>query len=392
MDRKHFNSKINSFAIRNLFSVLLFFVLVSVHGQTTINGSFVHDGITRTYSFYVPASYVPGQPVPLVLNLHGTGTDGAYQEQHRDFRPIADTADFIVVHPDGTIEPNLNQRFWNYGSIMGSTVDDVGFLEALIDTISAEYTINPHRIYSVGMSNGSFMSYYLACQSDRFAAVGGVTGSMSVDMYDACDPVRPTPTIHIHGTDDPVNPYTGTSTMKAIEDVTHFWVNQNSCDTTPIIMPVADTDTTDDAAAERYLYSGGTDGHTVELFKVSGGGHTWPGYYIFTLLGHTCMDFSASKEIWRFFSQYELSNITSAANYTAVEVRIYPNPVQGDVYIQTENRTVTEVIIMDMQGRIVEKQAKENIQHIDLSHLEAGNYVAKISGKDFHVVKKLVIP
>src|SRR5690606_31326782 len=118
----------------------------SFFAQTTISGSFDHGGITRTYSFYVPAAYIPGEAVPLLLNLHGLGTDGAYQEENGDFRPIADTANFIVVHPDGSFESITNQRFWNYGNVAGSTVDDVGFLEALIDTISAHHSINPNRV------------------------------------------------------------------------------------------------------------------------------------------------------------------------------------------------------------------------------------------------------
>lgn len=174
------------------------FSMECARAQVTVNGSFVHGGITRTYSFYVPASYDPGETVPLVLGLHGLGSSGADFAQYRDFRPIADTANFIMAHPDGSTL--FGQRFWNYGNVLGSTVDDVGFLEALIDTISAQYAVDPQRVYCIGMSNGSFMSYCLACQSDRFAAIGAVTGSMSVGMYDSCSPGHPTPTIHIHGT------------------------------------------------------------------------------------------------------------------------------------------------------------------------------------------------
>ena len=374
---------------KNLFLLLLLFAMGSAQAQTTVNGSFLHGGITRTYSFYVPASYVPGQAVPLVLNLHGTGTDGTYQAQYRDFRPIADTANFIVVHPDGSTL--LGQKFWNYGNILGSTVDDVGFLEALIDTISAQYSINPNRVYSTGMSNGSFMSYCLACESDRFAAIAGVTGSMSVSMYNSCNPVRPTPTMHIHGTEDPTNSYTGTSSMKAVEDVSRFWANQNDCDLTPIVTAVPNTNTGDGATAEHYLYTNGINGHTVELFKVIGGEHTWPGSPIPGSTDVTCMDFKANIEIWRFFSQYEIQSVASIQDHTQVESKVWPNPTQGIVQIQAANHAVNEVSVFDLQGRLVEKIAQDNIQFINLSHLETGNYVVKIAGNGFHTVKKLVI-
>jgi polyhydroxybutyrate depolymerase len=211
---------------------------------------------------------------------------------------------------------------------------------------------------------------------------------MGVNMYNACNPSHPTPTIHIHGTSDPINPYNGNSTSKAIEDVSLFWANQNGCDTIPVIQQVADSDPTDDATAEWYVYGNGINGHTVEHFKITDGGHTWPGQYVFTLLGNTCMDFSASNEIWRFFNQHQL---TSVAEHESVEAEVWPNPVSGELYIAAGGHSVTSIIIMDMQGRVVEEQVKENIRSIDLSHLTAGCYIAKISGDGFYAMKKLVV-
>lgn len=374
------------------FRLLLFIGFIAsvytIQAQTTINGSFVHNGLTRTYSFYVPASYTSGQAVPLVLNLHGYTSNGSEQSIYGNFKPIADTANFIVVHPDGTIDPSSGQRYWNFG-IFGSTVDDAGFLEALIDTISAHYTINPNRVYTTGMSNGGYMSYSLACESNRFAAIGCVTGSMSVPMYNNCNPSIPIPTIHIHGTLDAVVPYAGNTTSKAVEDVSLSWVAKNGCNPTPAITQVPNTNTTDGATAERYLYSGGTNGHTVEFFKVTGGGHTWPGAPIpLPGSGNTCMDFSASKEIWRFFSQYDRSNSVSLNKTTINDLSVYPNPSTGIVYFQTE-QSINEVNILDLQGRIIEKVSGNNIQQIDIYHLNTGNYLLELSGDGFKTMKKI---
>lgn len=362
--------------------------LLSAEAQTTISGSFVHGGITRTYSYYVPAAYSPGNPVPLVFNLHGLGTDGAYQAQYRDFRPIADTANFIVVHPDGSTM--FGQHFWNYGSVLGSTVDDVGFLEALIDTISVAYSINSSRIYCAGMSNGSFMAYYLTCQSNRFAAIGTVTGSMSVNMYDECLPANPIPVLHIHGTDDNTNPYAGTSTMKGIDETNAFWVNLNACNPTPTVIAIPDINTSDNATATRYVYSGGTNGHTVELFKVTGGGHTWPGSPVSGSSGNTCMDFDASKEIWRFFSEYETT--ASLDGYQEEAVSFWPNPAENAITFHTSNnRPITEITIRDIRGRFVEKKTGEHIQIMNTENLRAGTYILTISGKNFSIRKRLVV-
>lgn len=380
------------------FKALLFIGCIisghAVQAQTTVNGSFSHDGVTRTYSFYVPANYSSANPVPLVLNLHGYTSNGAQQAAYGDFRPIADTANFIVVHPNGTNDPLTSQPFWNFG-IFGATVDDYGFLEALIDTISSNYSINQSRIYSVGMSNGGFMSYGLACQSNRFAAVGSVTGSMSVPMYNSCTPAHPTPIIHIHGTDDNINPYTGNGTSKATEEVVEFWVNNNNCNTTPQITAVPNTNPTDGATAERYLYSGGTNGHTVEFFKVTGGGHTWPGAPIpIPTNGNTCMDFSASKEVWRFFSQYELSGEVSINNAIVEDFEIYPNPTTGILYIKSQ-QPINELLIIDLQGRVIGRiegnNTTNNTYQLNLHHINSGNYFLELSGNHFKTVKKITL-
>lgn len=374
---------------KTILSILFLLLAVPSRAQTTISGSFIHGGITRTYSFYVPASYTPGQAVPLLIGLHGLSSSGSDFAQYRNFRPIADTANFIIAHPDGSLL--FGVRYWNYG-ITGSSPDDVGFIEALIDTISAHYSINPNRIYSVGMSNGSFMSYYLACQSDRFAAVGGVTGSMSTSMYNSCVPARPTPVIHVHGTDDPTNPYNGTGSMTAIEDLVQFWVEQNNCNPTPQITSVPNTNTGDGATAEHYLYSGGTNGHTVEHFKVIGGEHTWPGSPMPGSSDVTCMDFDARLEIWRFFSQYERSGSSSVENIPKEDgLLMYPNPAEDFLNFDAGERLINSVVIMDMKGRVLKKLRGQAIQQIDISMLRPGTYTVALSGQDFHVVKKLTV-
>lgn len=376
---------------RSLLS--LAFILIAGYSfcQTTVIDSFPHNSIMRTFQFYVPATYVPGQPVPLIIDLHGTGSSGANQAQRTDYMSIADTANFIIAYPDGTREPITQLRFWNYGPPLSSNVDDVGFLEALIDTVSAYYSINQNRIYCSGMSNGSFMAYYMACQSTRFAAIGGVTGSMSTAMYSSCNPSYPIPRIHVHGTDDNINPYNGNSSMQGIEDVTRFWVDQNSCDTTPTVFQVPNVDPADSCTAERFLYSNGVNGQTVELFRVNNGGHTWPGHYVFTFNGNTCMDFDATAELWRFFSQYEIAPSGTIENRSGIHLSVLPNPSDGLFQLRAENRVITTVIILDMQGRVVETLSGDNVQYMDLRHLQAGNYIARISGVDFSVAKKIVI-
>ena len=277
---------------------------IAVASQQTVESSFIFDGVSRSYSVYIPASYVKGQPVPLLFNLHGYGKDMEYQEDNRDFRPVADTAGFIIVHPNGTREKLTKQRFWNFGSVMGSKVNDLGFLEALVDTLSKKFSIDQARVYCTGMSNGTFMAYYLACKSKRFAAVGGVAGGMSAKMFNNCDAADPVPVIQIHGTKDPINSYKGNLSSKGIEEVIEFWRARNGCTSAAVTTPIPDLDPADKCTAERIIYSGGTNGNQVQLIRITGGGHTWPGVDKPGRTGKVCQDFDARLEIWRFFRQF----------------------------------------------------------------------------------------
>lgn len=263
------------------------------------------DGLDREYILYVPASYDHETATPLVFNFHGYTSNATEQMFYGDFRTLADAEGFIIVHPQGTIDSQGNPHFnVGWGS---STVNDVNFAEALIDEIAAEYNINAERIYSTGMSNGGFMSYELACQlSGRIAAIASVTGSMSPNQFSTCAPSRAVPVLQIHGTEDGTVGYDGTTFIsESIPNVVNYWVTHNSCDTDADLMVITDIDTNDGSTVEHFVYDNGTNEVNVELFKVTGGGHTWPGAAI--NVGVTNKDINATQEIWDFFSRYDIN-------------------------------------------------------------------------------------
>jgi polyhydroxybutyrate depolymerase len=120
-----------------LFSALFFSFYISFC-QSTVSGNFIHNNINRSYRIYIPASYDGTVAVPLVLNLHGYGSNAIEQELYTNFKSIADTANFILVHPNGSFD-GLGNRFWN--TFGNSNVDDLGFISTLIDTISSDYNL-----------------------------------------------------------------------------------------------------------------------------------------------------------------------------------------------------------------------------------------------------------
>lgn len=365
--------------MRNITTILfLLFTLGWTNAQTTVFGTIQSGGLTRDYRLYVPAAYTGAVRVPLVLNLHGYTSNSFEQEFYSFFYGIADTANFLMVCPNGTLD-NQGNRFWNaFGGT--ETVDDVSFLSSLIDSLSATYQIDTNRIYCTGMSNGGFMSYLLACElNDRIAAIASVTGSMVTSEFNACNPQRPVPVLEIHGTADNTVPYNGFPLygFKPVPEVVAAWVGFNHCNPTPVFNQIPDIDTSDGCTAEHYLYTGGENGSTVEHFKIIGGGHTWPGSPI--NIGVTNQDINASKEIWRFFSQYRLdvlTDLTEPEVLQASQWSAYPNPFKDQLTVASNSqKPVRRIRVFDALGRLRQSiPANEPPFRIETVQWEPGVY------------------
>lgn len=336
--------KVKKHIILSLLLLAGFFIAAQT-GVTT-SDSIKSNAIFRKYRLYVPSIYNGSTAVPLLFNLHGYTSNATQQQFYGNFMSIADTANFIMVLPEGTA-PAGNQYF-NAG--FGPGANDVLFMSDLIDSLKLTYNIDNNRIYSCGMSNGGIMSYYLACNSPhRFAAIASVTGSM-LNSWFTCAPNRPFPVMEIHGTNDATVPYNGNATFSHIDSVAKKWAVHNNCNLSAVTTSVANTNTTDGATAIRYRYTGGSNGAEVELYRVINGAHTWPGAGF--VIGTTCMDFNASVEIWRFFRKYKLNQLATGLKEELAENKtlLYPNPAQHEIQISGSNENITKVEIFSMVG------------------------------------------
>ena len=318
--------------MKKILLILLGFIFIHSNylaAQITIVDTITSSGIERYYRLYIPKNYDANKACPLVFSLHGYTSNGLQQQGYSNFMPIADTAQFLLVSPDG-IANN-----WNAGlSLTGPK--DVQFISDLIDSVAIQYKIDKASVYSCGMSMGGFMSYALACAlSNRIAAIASVTGTMYSVLYKNCTPNRAVPVMEIHGTADGIVPYTGNSNMTPIDTVIKYWVKNNNCISTPVFTNVPNINTTDGSTVEHYEYKAKMPGAaTCELYKVIGGGHTWAGSPI--ILSGTNYDFNASAKIWLFFRKYKLSSSTGI-NETKLEpgVSIYPNPCTDNLLKET---------------------------------------------------------
>lgn len=165
-----------------------------------------HGGVQREYLVHVPASYTGKAKVPLVLDIHGLGSNAAQQKEISGWVAKSDQQGFVLVHPNG-----LNSS-WNGGSLCcGSSqstgVDDLGFMRALVKELAKPACTDAKRVYATGLSNGGAMTHLLACQaSDVFASVA--PGSMGNGAL-PCQPGRPISVTMWRATSDTLVPYEG---------------------------------------------------------------------------------------------------------------------------------------------------------------------------------------
>ena len=366
--------------------LLLLGFTFSSFAQQTISASITHDGIQRDYILYIPELYDGSRAVPLILNFHGFGSNANEQMFYGDFRDIADTEGFLLVHPEGTTF--IGNQFWNVGFPgISSTIDDVGFTEALIDELATLYTINLDRVYATGMSNGGFMSFLLACQlSEKIAAVASVTGSMTQNTFNNCNAQLPTPVLQIHGTEDDVVLYNGNTLSIPIADVISYWVDYNNCETTPSTTTLPDLDVSDGSTVEHSVYENSDNGITTEHMKVIGGGHTWPGSVLNT--AGTNQDIDASMEIWLFFSRYDINGSLSVNEFENKHVSIYPNPTNSKINLSLNySKDVNYELFSPLGQQLMTGTITSSNEQIDLSNLPSNIYFLKVGNQVFKILK-----
>lgn len=285
-------------------------VLADEHIQSR---TLMHDKVTRNYLLHLPKGLNPKQPLPLVMALHGGGGDA--QSMVRSTKggldALSDRGQFILVYPQGL------GRGWNDGRHDAvalrrrSSVDDVGFISLLIDILSKEFSIDPKRIFSTGISNGGFMSFRLACElSGKITAIAPVIGGMGVEYSSQCNPTEPVAVLIIQGTEDPLVPYKGgqvrvfgqeRGAILPSDEVVKIWIKNNKALSIAKREKLPDQNNKDGSQVVRETYSGASP---VIRYIIEGGGHTWPGatqYLSQRIIGKLNKDIDANQVIWEFF-------------------------------------------------------------------------------------------
>lgn len=265
------------------------------------NGEIVTSGETRRYLLHVPDSLGTGEPVPLVVDLHGFAQWPANQRDISNWDELADEEGFIVVHPEGTGFP---LRWASHSPDEPQTARDVQFIADLIDHLSEAYPIDQDRIHVAGISNGGGMAFVLSCElSARVASIGTVAGLFTYP-WEACDRTRPVPLIAFHGLADEIVPFRGgplDGPGGAAPDVATWMTDlagRNGC------AEVAALPSEGVLGGTRW--SGCDAGADVVLHTIADGGHTWPGGDPLPefIAGYTSPAIDATATMWEFFEEH----------------------------------------------------------------------------------------
>ncbi len=292
-------------------------------GQRTIH--ITSSGVDRWYLRDVPAlksqSTTP-VAMPLVVDVHG------YQEGAKIHAAMSGMGAYGDAHGFVTATPNGLGAVPHWDTNLGSA--DLKFIGDVVDDVERSLCIDTRRVYATGLSQGAFMSSAIACEyADRFAAVAPVAGITA--NIKGCQPARPVPIITFHGTADRFVAYDGglgpaaldlpapdgsgrklrdvpgvlnAARSPSVPEQLAAWAKRNGCTLTLHTRTIAG-----DVTLLSYPCPKGRE---VELYRVTGGGHSWPGSafsaspVVANVVGKTTMSIDATKLIWAFFQRHSL--------------------------------------------------------------------------------------
>jgi poly(3-hydroxybutyrate) depolymerase len=242
------------------------------------SSSFIAGGDRATF-VALPVGYSRDVPAPLLIDLHGYMSTSLNHEKFAKMDVAAQKRGVIYAAPDG-LPDSQGYQFWNASkaccNFNSNPVDDVAFIQSLIDEISNKVSVDPKRIYVFGHSNGHFMTYKFACsRPETVAAVAGLAGAMDIDPA-SCAATTPVSVLHIHGTDDATINYSGGSifgnSYTGAEQSAKRWAGIDKCSLTPTIASAFDlVSSIPGLETTPTVYS--CPEAAVELWSIKGGSH-----------------------------------------------------------------------------------------------------------------------
>lgn len=249
----------------------------------------VLGGRVREVRVHVPAGYSPETPVPLLLNLHGTGSTAAKQEALTGLDQTADAHGFLVAYPQG-FRPSGTGFGWNIPdtpTFSAAGADDLNFLSGLITMLRRQFCVDPTRVYASGFSGGARLVSQFACTPG--AGLAGLVAAGGLRAPSPCHPRYPLAVLAFHGIADLSNPFNGHGQpywTYSVPEAAARWARTDACPAKAATShPYPEVTLTD--------YRGCEGDAEVSLYALAGKGHRWPA---------ASGAFQPDEVLWRFLS------------------------------------------------------------------------------------------
>ncbi len=370
-----------------LFGFIVCFVTANAAlAQTNIYDSIYIGARWRTFMTHLPANYDALTRYPLVLVFHGGAGSYASISNESKLSLKADTAGFIAVYPEGVKSSGF--RSWNGGACCGPAVslniDDVGFVNALLDTLFSLRPTDTMRVYATGFSNGALLCFRLASQlSGRFAAIAPVAGDL---VYSPWNPSQSVPIISFHSYQDNVIPYGGGSGFPAQDSIFKKISSNYAC------TQFKDTLYYDTSRYNHFICNGCNCNAVIEEYVSYDGGHSWPGGAAPGPGVAVSNYFSATQLMWDFFKQYTTACALPASAIDEARSReklqVFPNPVSDRLTLSLPLKNYKLNIYSATGEKVKELLMAPGPCEINCSDLPGGFYFIRVkSEQDLLTVK-----
>jgi poly(hydroxyalkanoate) depolymerase family esterase len=283
-------------------------------GAQFLSRTFSNPAGTRPYKLYVPSGYT-GQPVPLIVMLHGCTQSPDDFAAGTGMNAAAEERTCLVVYPGQTSGAHA-QKCWNWysGDDQQRGSGEPSLIAGITRQVMQDYAVDPRRVYVAGLSAGgaaaaimgeTYPDLYaaigvhsgLACGAARdlpsaMAAMRGGSGAVAYHNQHGSALRRLVPSIVFHGDrDTTVSPRNG-------DDVV-----EQSVQGAAVRSQVQAGQVPDGRAYSRTIRSDATGQPVSEQWLVHGAGHAWSG-------GRAAGSYTdpqgpdATQEMLRFFQEH----------------------------------------------------------------------------------------
>lgn len=293
----------------------------------------------RYFRYYLPSKPSSASP-PLVLFLHGG--NASMRESMPPFnRPSAAWADvaeengFILMVPNGVNRITGNsfgdEQSWNDcrpDNPLAITLDDVRFIDRLIDLAINDLGADDQRVFVTGSSNGGLLTYRVAVElADRVTAAAAFIANMPVES--TCPtPTRPMPMMIVNGTQDSLMPFDGgevadsntflSSTPASVDQ----WRSVNRAGAAPIVTDLPDSDPSDGSTVERVDYPAPASGAPVVLLRMNGADHAMPSPSRRLAIPRQNHDVEGAEIAWAFFQDQAAFPTRSEGQWVPIDPEV----------------------------------------------------------------------